>query len=60
MGVREEDDPDRVIERMERLVEETSPGMGETSSLEDGVHPIARKHRDAIRQGAHGTEPDDE
>ncbi|QSW99429.1 hypothetical protein [Haloterrigena alkaliphila] len=60
MGTREEDDPDRVIERMAQLVEETSPRSEETSSLDDGGHPIARKHRDAIRRGARTTETDGE
>jgi AbrB family looped-hinge helix DNA binding protein len=47
-----EDEPERIIERMERLVEETAARRGETTSLNDGVDPIARKHRDAVQRGA--------
>jgi AbrB family looped-hinge helix DNA binding protein len=46
-----EDEPERIIERMERLVEETAARRGETAPL-DGVDPIARKHRDAVQRGA--------
>ena len=45
------DDPEMVIERMERLVEETSARAGETQPL-DELGPIARKHRAAICRGA--------
>jgi len=37
---------------MERLVAETSTGRGETIPLDEGVDPVARKHRDAVRRGA--------
>jgi AbrB family looped-hinge helix DNA binding protein len=47
-----EDEPERIIERMERLVEETAARRGETTPLDDGVDPIARKHRDAVQRGA--------
>jgi AbrB family looped-hinge helix DNA binding protein len=50
--VEPEDDPDEILERMERLVEETSSKYGETTPLAEGIDPIARKHRDAIRGGA--------
>jgi len=50
--VEPEDDPERIIERMERLVEKTSSKRGETTPLDAGVDPIARKHRDAVRRGA--------
>lgn len=50
--VEPEDAPEQVIERMEQLVEETAPRGGETMSLDDGVDPIAQKHRDAVRRGA--------
>ncbi|ARS89765.1 AbrB/MazE/SpoVT family DNA-binding domain-containing protein [Natrarchaeobaculum aegyptiacum] len=50
--VEPEDDPERILERMERLVEETAPGRGETTTLENDVDPIARKHREAVRRGA--------
>ena len=57
--VREEDgkvvvepaeDPDAVIERMERLVEETAAN-GETRPLGDAT-PVAEKHRKTIRRAA--------
>lgn len=50
--VEPEDDPDRVIERMEILVEETSSERGEMTPLDEGLDPLAEKHRDAIRRGA--------
>ena len=49
--VEPEDDPERIIERMERLVAETSPEGEETTPLDD-VDPVARKHRDVVRRGA--------
>jgi len=55
--VEPEDDPEGVIERMERLVEETSAER-ETRPLEDEVAPVARKHREAVRRGAEDT-PDE-
>ncbi|WP_435195558.1 AbrB/MazE/SpoVT family DNA-binding domain-containing protein [Natronomonas sp. EA1] len=54
--VEPEDDPERVIERMENLIEETAPKRRETAPLDED--PIARKHRDAVRRGAN--ERDDE
>ncbi|WP_435077137.1 AbrB/MazE/SpoVT family DNA-binding domain-containing protein [Halococcus sp. AFM35] len=50
--VEPEDDPEQIIERMERLIEETSSERGETTPLDEGTDPIAQKHRDAIRRGA--------
>ncbi|WP_137285532.1 AbrB/MazE/SpoVT family DNA-binding domain-containing protein [Halorussus salinisoli] len=50
--VEPEDDPEQVIERMERLVEETSSKRGETTPLDAEADPITRKHRDAVRRGA--------
>lgn len=50
--VEPEDDPERIIDRMEQLVADTSHEPDETTSLEDGVDPIARRHRDAVRSGA--------
>lgn len=46
-----EDDPERVIERMGRLVEETSSDRGETTPLDDAGR-AARRHREAVRTGA--------
>jgi len=50
--VEPEDDPERIIERMERLVAETASDRGETAPLTDDAPPTARKHRDAVRSGA--------
>lgn len=50
--VEPEDDPQRIIERMEQLVEETASRRGERTAFEEGTDPIAKKHRDAVRQGA--------
>lgn len=47
-----EDDPEEIIERMMQLIEESSSERGETTPLDEGPDPIARKHRDAIRKGA--------
>ena len=43
------EDPDAVIERMERLIEETAVD-NETRPLD--AAPVARKHRETIRRGA--------
>ena len=60
--VEPETDPDRVLDRMDRLVAETEststePIPPESTSTEsttptDELDPIARKHRDAVRRGA--------
>ncbi|QSG08194.1 AbrB/MazE/SpoVT family DNA-binding domain-containing protein [Halapricum desulfuricans] len=50
--VEPEDAPDEVLERMERLVAEASAEREETAGIDEGVEPVARKHRDAIRRGA--------
>ncbi|SEP68520.1 AbrB/MazE/SpoVT family DNA-binding domain-containing protein [Natrinema salaciae] len=50
--VEPEDDPERILERMEKLVEETAPERGETMPLDEVADPIARKHRAAVRSGA--------
>ncbi len=49
--VEPEDDPERVIERLEQLVERASAERGETRPLEN-PNPVARKHRDAVQRGA--------
>jgi len=49
--VEPEDNPEQVIERMERLIAETASDRGETIPLDEEVDPIAKKHRDAIRKG---------
>ncbi|SDK43533.1 AbrB/MazE/SpoVT family DNA-binding domain-containing protein [Natronorubrum texcoconense] len=50
--VEPEDDPERIIERMEQLVEDTPSERGKTTPLDDGADPIAQKHRTAVRRGA--------
>jgi len=47
-----EDDPEAILERMDRLVEETASNGGETTPLDGDTSPIAGKHRDAVRRGA--------
>jgi len=51
--VEPEANPAQIIERMERLIEETSGDNTETTPVDPGdMDPIAQKHRDAIRRGA--------
>ena len=60
--VKPETDPDRVLDRMDRLVAETEPTSTESTPAEqipaettpptDEPDPIARKHRDAVCRGA--------
>lgn len=50
--VEPEVDPAEIIERMDRLVAETAPERAGTTPLDEGVDPLAQKHRDAIRRGA--------
>ena len=50
--VEPEDNPKKVIERMEELVEKTSSACRKTTPLNGGSDPIAQKHRDAVRRGA--------
>ncbi|AUX10587.1 AbrB family transcriptional regulator [Halalkaliarchaeum desulfuricum] len=47
-----EDSPEEILERMEQLVEEAASNREETTPLPEGVDPIARKHRAAVRRGA--------
>jgi AbrB family looped-hinge helix DNA binding protein len=49
-----EDDPERIIERMEQLVAEAASARGETTTLDENADPIARNHRDAVWRGAEG------
>ena len=57
--VEPEDDPDKIIDRMNELVEETSPPNGETAPVDD-VDPVAQNHRDVIRRGAQQAAQSDE
>jgi len=50
--VEPEDNPEQIIERMEKLVAATDSERGKTSTVDEGVDPIAKKHRDAVRRGA--------
>ena len=56
--VEPEDDPERIIERMEHLVAETASERGETTPLDDETDPIARKHREVVRKGAERSRDD--
>ncbi|WP_089384455.1 AbrB/MazE/SpoVT family DNA-binding domain-containing protein [Halorubrum vacuolatum] len=50
--VEPEDSPEKILERMEQLVEEASSNRGETMPIPEGADPVARKHRDAVQRGA--------
>ncbi|WP_440771982.1 AbrB/MazE/SpoVT family DNA-binding domain-containing protein [Natronorubrum sp. DTA28] len=50
--VEPEDDPERIIERMEQLLEDTPSDRGQSTPLDNEVDPIAQKHRTAVRRGA--------
>ncbi len=50
--VEPEDDPEQIIEQMEKLIQETSSKRGETARLDEEADPIAQKHRSAVRRGA--------
>lgn len=57
--VEPEDDPDRIVDRLDRLVAETASVPDESAAADDEdepVDPIARKHRDAVRRGAGSTD----
>lgn len=49
--IRPEADPERILERLDRLVDEAASRRGETTPL-DATDPAARRHRDAVRRGA--------
>lgn len=57
MIVEPEGDPERIIERMNRLVEKTASGR-KTTSLEDAVGPVAQNHWAAVRNSGE-TDTDD-
>lgn len=50
--VEPEDDPQQIIDRMERLVAEAASKRGKTAPINEEVGPLARKHKDAVRRGA--------
>ena len=50
--VEPEQEPTRIIDRMNQLVEESSAKRGERVTPAGGVSPLAHKHRNAIRRGA--------
>lgn len=50
--VEPEVEPERIIERMEQLVRETSSRARETTPVDEGIDPVAEKHRDSVRRGA--------
>lgn len=49
--VKPEDDPARIVDRMEALIEEANV-QRERDVPEDRLDPVARRHADAIRRGA--------
>jgi len=51
--IRPEDDPERILDRLDRLVEEAAPERA-TEPLDDDAGPVARKHREVVRRGAEG------
>ena len=50
--VEPEDDPEEVLDRMDRLVAEAASGRGETKAIDGSVDPATQRHRDAVRRGA--------
>jgi len=50
--VEPEDDPKKILSRMERLVSESASRGEETRSLQAGDDPVARKHRAVVDKGA--------
>lgn len=46
-----EDDPEEVLERMEALVAEAAEERGEGTPITE-VAPVAREHRETVRDGA--------
>lgn len=50
--VEPEDDPEEIVERMERLVAEASADRRAEPAPEAEMHPLARKHAERIRRGA--------
>ena len=47
-----EDSPDKILDRMEQLVEEASSNRGKMKPISEAGDPVAHKHRDAVRRGA--------
>ena len=58
--VEPEDDPERILERMKRLVEEASATRERAPTPDSGLHPLARKHAAVVRRGAARKEHEDE
>lgn len=57
--VEPEDDPERIIEQMGRLIDSAAEGRERPATGND-LHPIARKHAQRIRNGVQGGESHDE
>ncbi|VTT87030.1 hypothetical protein DM2_3068 [Halorubrum sp. DM2] len=56
--IRPEAEPERILERLDRLVDEMASRREEAVPL-DATDPAARRHRDAVRRGAKtDSEPD--
>lgn len=58
--VEPEEDPDEIIERMERLIGEAAADRDLPPATYEEMHPIAQNHADTIRRGAQETDADDE
>jgi len=54
--VESEDDPERLIERMERLIAEAAT---DRDAPAEGMHPIAEDHAETIRRQATGDSTDE-
>jgi AbrB family looped-hinge helix DNA binding protein len=54
--VEPEDDPQQILDRMETLVAETTPASEERHPFEGDSDPIARRHREAVQDGAERTD----
>lgn len=50
--VEPEDDPERIIERMERLIENAAASRDPEPTPREEMHPLAQNHADAVRRGA--------
>lgn len=53
-----EDDPEQVIERMERLID-TAAADRDPEITDPDAHPIARNHAEAVRRGAEDARTDE-
>ena len=47
-----EDSPDKILDRMEQLVEQALSNRGKMKPISEGGDPVAHKYRDVVRRGA--------